>query len=865
MENTPETAENGSYILTGRSFTKMQKKGSNMKQRTLKRLLSAVLMTAMLCTALPANLTAAKEAEKAFPADNTLQELGIIDAAGEEDTTKDLPDQNKHASARPYTASKGDMVIAIDPGHGGSDSGASYGGIQEKDINLTIAKYIQTYLSNYEDVQVYLTRSTDKYLELSERVNHAVAKGADVFISIHNNASTNANTSGSMVFYPNSSYRPDLGEEGSELSQSILNQLTGLGLPDLGIRIRNSESGNKYDDGSIADYYGVIRNAKLSGIAGIIVEHAFLSNDYDRNNYLSTDARLKQLALADVKGIADYYGLVYNGLTEPAVTFSSPDYKSLQIEWEEQEQAKGYLVYRSEKKAGTYTRLAKITGSENTVYIDQNIEQGKMYYYKVRAYNSTAGTTFFSDYSRIVGGYTIGGTELAGIKQMAGGYLKINWQPYAEADGYAIYRSEEGGAYKRIATVDKTKTAYNDKSVEPGTNYQYKVRTINTIYGNEGFGKSSSGVPVTFIETPEMKRLDIRDDGTIKVVWQKALGASKYVVQRSTTEDGDYTTVATITNDAQNYYVDRSAERGFTYYYRVNAYNQNGKVTGSTGYVESISAQNFRTPELTSARITKSRPGMYLAWTQVPGASGYRLYRSTKENSGYTKIITLKGEDILEYIDTTETTAGTTYYYKVKAYVYNSAGTSWSEASEARSVIAGYGIMGKSNTTPEKMVAFFEKRGGVYPEDIYWEYDAPTLEDFCQIVYEEAQAEGVKAEVVFGQVCKETGFLRFGGDVEPEQCNFAGIGATGGGAKGASFPDVRTGIRAQVQHLKAYASDEPLNQECVDPRFQYVKRGTALYVEWLGIQENPLGVGWATGKNYGYSLRDDYIKPLLGM
>ena len=171
--------------------------------------------------------------------------------------------------------------------------------------------------------------------------------------------------------------------------------------------------------------------------------------------------------------------------------------------------------------------------------------------------------------------------------------------------------------------------------------------------------------------------------------------------------------------------------------------------------------------------------------------------------------------------------------------------------------------MGESNTTATKMAAWFTARGGVYPEEIYSQYGAPTLKDFCKIVVSEAKAEGVKAEVVFGQICKETGFLRFGGDVEPEQCNFAGIGATGGGAKGASFPDVQTGIRAQVQHLKAYASDEPLNQECVDPRFSYVKRCAAIYVEWLGVHENPTGAGWATGVNYGYSLRDDYIKSLL--
>ena len=54
-----------------------------------------------------------------------------------------------------------------------------------------------------------------------------------------------------------------------------------------------------------------------------------------------------------------------------------------------------------------------------------------------------------------------------------------------------------------------------------------------------------------------------------------------------------------------------------------------------------------------------------------------------------------------------------------------------------------------------------------------------------------------------------------------------------------------------IQHLKAYSSDKPLNQSCVDNRFQYVKRNSAKYVEHLGIKENPIGAGWAAGKDYG--------------
>ena len=124
---------------------------------------------------------------------------------------------------------------------------------------------------------------------------------------------------------------------------------------------------------------------------------------------------------------------------------------------------------------------------------------------------------------------------------------------------------------------------------------------------------------------------------------------------------------------------------------------------------------------------------------------------------------------------------------------------------------------------------------------------------------EEANAEGVRAEVVFAQAMHETGWLQFGGDVSADQCNFAGIGATGG-VPGNSFNtygsnSVRMGLRAQVQHLKAYASTASLNNACVDPRFNYVQRGCATTVEALGGK-------WATGSGYGQALMNQ-INALL--
>lgn len=175
---------------------------------------------------------------------------------------------------------------------------------------------------------------------------------------------------------------------------------------------------------------------------------------------------------------------------------------------------------------------------------------------------------------------------------------------------------------------------------------------------------------------------------------------------------------------------------------------------------------------------------------------------------------------------------------------------------ETEEVIAAgqYPIMGKSSVTEEDMIRYFQASGKVYPADALAKGGAESLETFCRIYIEEAEAEGIRPEVAFAQTMKETGFLQYGGDASIEQFNFAGLGTTGGGVPGNSYPDVRTGVRAQIQHLKAYATTDVLSQACVDERYEYVIKGSAPYVEWLGKNENPEGQGWATAEGYGYSI-----------
>lgn len=156
-----------------------------------------------------------------------------------------------------------------------------------------------------------------------------------------------------------------------------------------------------------------------------------------------------------------------------------------------------------------------------------------------------------------------------------------------------------------------------------------------------------------------------------------------------------------------------------------------------------------------------------------------------------------------------------------------------------------HSIAGEAVATAAQMVAYIKaKRPGVEQSVI----------DMIPLYISEGQTEGIAGDIAFAQSCIETGNFAFPAEtcaVTLAQNNFAMMGVTATFAKGESFPSPQIGIRAQIQHLKAYANSDPLGGECVDPRFHLVSRGSAPYVEWLGQQENPQGKGWATAKGYG--------------
>lgn len=236
---------------------------------------------------------------------------------GEEDVNlpvKIVPDElSGNVRSSQYASSDDDeLIITLDPGHGGYDSGATHKWnaktVYEKTLNLKIAQACRDELEKYDGVTVYMTRDNDTYSSLSARVAYADSKNSDLLVSFHNNDSTSSSPNGSLMLIPVGNYRPELLTQSKKVASKILENLTSMGLKNNGYLQRKSNT-NYYPDGSIADYYGILRNATLRNIPSMIIEHTFLSNYNDYRKYLSSNEKLIALGVADAKAIATAYDL----------------------------------------------------------------------------------------------------------------------------------------------------------------------------------------------------------------------------------------------------------------------------------------------------------------------------------------------------------------------------------------------------------------------------------------------------------------------------------------------------------------------------------------------------------------------------
>ncbi|MFR4817526.1 MAG: N-acetylmuramoyl-L-alanine amidase [Blautia stercoris] len=702
-------------------------------------------------------------------------------------------------------------VIVLDPGHGGTDSGAeNQNGISsesESKLTLKIANYVKQELEKSSQFVVYMTRTDDSYVGLSERVNYAASKNADILVSLHLNSADSKTANGAEILVPRTGrYNSKVAENAGQLAQDILKKLVSLGLYNRGLVYRDSASGTKYPDGSTADYYAIVRQGLQAGIPSIIVEHAFISSTVDAK-FLDSEADLQKIGRADAEGIAQYFGVTLSNSSNNNSNSNSGD--SDKNGWVKEN--RNWYYYKSNAKQTGWQKVdgkwyyLKANGVMQTYWY---LENGKYYFLGANGSVRTGwqniwGKWYYFDsdgvmqtgWQKIKGvWYYLGGSSDGAMKT---GWQKINgkWY-YLNANGVMqTYWYLENGKYYFLGANGSVRTGWQniwgkyyhfDSDGVMQTGWQ-KIDGAWYYFGNEKNGAMQVGWQIV-----DHEYYYIVDSGVMQTYWRKI--------------DGNY------------------------YFFGANGVRRTGwqKIWGKWYYLDENGV-------------------MQTGWQKIKGVWYY--FGGASDGAMKTGWQTINGKTY--YFNSEGAMATGTVTIGGTKYEFNSSGALKEETKNE----GLYQITGTSSVTVSQMVKYYNTYSSIaYPSAALTKGGAADIETFCKIIKEEADAENMKADVVFIQAMLETGYLKFGGDVKISQFNFAGLGATGNGVAGNSFKDVRTGIRAQVQHLKAYANKEALKNTCVDVRFSYVTRGSAPYVEWLGIQENPNGGGWAASKNYGNDL-----------
>ena len=761
--------------------------------------------------------------------------------------------------------SNSNLVIVLDPGHDASKhSGATANGVREEVVTLKIAEYCKEVLEQYSGVSVYMTRTdgncpypdTNSIDDILKRVEWAKTKDADVFISFHINSSVSGAAQGAEVYYPQ-------GEENAqELAKDIVGELAKLGL---------KNRGDKGDDS-----YAVIRHSKRNGFPGLIIEHAFVSNVSDAK-WFQTEENLKKLGEADAAGIIKYYGLTKDkGKWE----FTGEHWK-----WKEGNGKYATSTWKSIDGVWYYfdTNSNMTTGWQQI---------GGIWYYM----NSSGAMT--------TGWQQIGGTwyYMNGSGAMQTGWQTIGNQTYylneggAMATGWKLvenvwyYFNGAGYLLKGEQTIAGTKWYLDENTGALYTGWHYTAgkwyyhtneglkQTGWQFIGGTWYYMNADGVMTTGWQLIGGTWYYMDESGAMTTGWQQVGGTWYYMDGSGAMQTGwkllgnhwyymngsgaMLTGFQSIGNEKFYFNASGEMQTGWQfidnvwYYFNTSGYLLKGEQTigGQKWYLDANTGALYTGWHFTDGKwYYHTSEGLKQTGWQKIGETWYYMDKNGVMQTGWQTIGNQK-----YYFDgsgamvTGWQLIDNVWYYFENSGELNNQPSSKPPVNDAIQVY--YEIAGDSSVTVEQMVSYYKKSGKPYPAEALKAGGAATIEEFCQIYYEECEIEGIKAEVAFVQSMIETGFLQFGGSVKIEQFNFAGLGATGNGVSGNSFENVRIGIRAHVQHLKCYANDEPLKNECVDPRWGEWLRGKAPYVEWLSIPNNPNGTGWAGDVDYAAKL-----------
>ena len=726
------------------------------------------------------------------------------------------------------SVSRGIRVIALDPGHGGTDPGAQGNGKSEADLTWKIAVACKAKLEQYGFKVIMSREQSGSYSgnDFLYRVQRCVNQGAQAFVSFHIN-SGGAGAHGAEVYAPTAN-GTSYTQASVELAQKVMNNLQALGLSYRGVFQMK-----------VGDEFAVIRCAREQGIPGILIEHGFISNAGDVWNYFS-DEGCKRLGEADADAIISQFpkSTWFNGSLEYKKSGKKID-MTLKCSGGEPTNA----AFKVESPSGRIDWVQAYDQKDHrwSASFDFDREYGV---FKVSAYVTVGNETFEAD------------SKTFGDNKCSLSFDLTETQVTVEAGQWAIEPNVV--SYQILSEGGKSQWIPAKRSGDSWI-CTIQLNDLQDVFGKkavkawcilDGAEAFPCGEGSFSFARPDVKLSCSASSGNLSVSATGFSSQPSNAAVQVTAPSGACRWYQAVRGSDCSWAAEVPAAADFGEFgsYSVSLWATYGSSTERWAKASADVAQPDVKLELGADAGVLSASAF--GFTTEPSNVAFRVVSPSGSVCWYQA---KKGPDgswsasIAAAVDFGE--AGV---YSVAIWATFGTFNGRLKADSIYCDASKFPISSVSNSSASKMAALFNSRSN-FPSQIYAKYGAADINQFCSLIYKEGLAEGINPDVIFAQAMIETGWLKFGGQVSAEQCNFAGIGALDSGISGASFntfgnSSVQMGIRAQVQHLKAYSSHNPLNNECIDPRFSLVRRGSAPFVEDLSGK-------WASDPLYGRKIR----------
>lgn len=257
-------------------------------------------------------------------------------------------------------------------------------------------------------------------------------------------------------------------------------------------------------------------------------------------------------------------------------------------------------------------------------------------------------------------------TENLTMSKNTANTITLAWDDADDADAYRVYRYHEGtGKYDYLATTSDT--GFTDTNLQPGTNYQYKVRCVWTIGGNNYYGTYSSALTAPTLPAQVTNvRVDKQTGKTVSLAWDSVNGADGYRIYQYNSDSDSYEELDTVGADRTSYEVTGLASAG-EYRFKIRASKTMNANTYWGEYSEKVVAvtKPDKVTELSARTLGASE--IELTWKKSSHVTGYQIYRLDGQTGKYVKIATVEESMPASYTDR-KLSAATEYSYKVRAY-----------------------------------------------------------------------------------------------------------------------------------------------------------------------------------------------------